>query len=621
MTAMKKRPWWHAILGNNAAEAEDENDLSAISPVFLWEMIRRHCRYRTTQFHNTLMNHIQRNVCLVTKKGLYLSLKSYCAENDIELLSVIPRTFYLAPGESSKSMRHDDMDDFVNYCQSRPEDRAPEDQVWIMKPASKTNRGFGIKVVQGLDRVLNIVQRGYSASSTDSSGGRARCSNQTTAVSGSATSAGIACSEESQEEDDDEEDDEDPQHQQPTLPINNATAVTKASNNNNNNNSDNLAAYDANPLSKQARMIARTDGYIVQAYLERPLLVRGRKFDIRCFVLVTVLPARFTSNNNNNNNSLVAATSAGHSSPSISIDATTHVPPEEGASASSDDNTTFAAAISAAVEAADLQSSLSAATATVRTESPTATTKASKKGSILAAAKKSTANPQAATNNNSSTTKTMPPKAPSNPAATTASTRTSKSGREKEVRAYFFSDAYIRTSCKKYTASNFGDRETHLTNDAVQKHAKSYGAFEEGNKISLEEWDQLLVTEYPDRARPNIVFDQIFPEIKRLSKISIAACAKEFAVTDIHKSFELFGYDYMIREDLSPVLIEVNTNPCLEFVCPLLTQVITDVIEHTMRMTVDKEFPPPPKSIRTKMTEEAVQNIQSTPIKFEALYP
>lgn len=28
--------------------------------------------------------------------------------------------------------------------------------------------------------------------------------------------------------------------------------------------------------------------------------------------------------------------------------------------------------------------------------------------------------------------------------------------------------------------------------------------------------------------------------------------------------FEIFGYDFMIDEELKPWLIEVNTNPCLE---------------------------------------------------------
>jgi D-alanine-D-alanine ligase-like ATP-grasp enzyme len=34
--------------------------------------------------------------------------------------------------------------------------------------------------------------------------------------------------------------------------------------------------------------------------------------------------------------------------------------------------------------------------------------------------------------------------------------------------------------------------------------------------------------------------------------------------------FEIFGYDFIIDEDLQLWLIEVNTNPCLEESSPLL---------------------------------------------------
>jgi hypothetical protein len=77
----------------------------------------------------------------------------------------------------------------------------------------------------------------------------------------------------------------------------------------------------------------------------------------------------------------------------------------------------------------------------------------------------------------------------------------------------------------------------------------------------------------------------------------------------------------MIDEQFNPVLIEVNTNPCLEFACPLLTNIITELIENTMRVAVDSEFPPPSIGFRTKACEEAIEFIESNPLKFEKFYP
>eukprot|EP01034_Spumella_vulgaris_P022713 gene22713-28866_t len=284
-----------------------------------------------------------------------------------------------------------------------------------MKPASKTNRGFGIKVIRGLDNVLAIVNRASSRAAS-------RESVSTPPEAGTVD----------------------------------------------------------NPLTKAARKIAFQDGWIVQLYMDRPLLISGRKFDIRCFVLVT------------------------HST---------------------------------------------------------------KKG----------------------------------------------------LKGYFYREAYVRTSSKKYSMDKISDRETHLTNDAVQKLSKAYGKFENGNKLNFDEWQALINEEYPN-APPNVVYGSIFPEIKRMSKLSLDAAAESLCKSSINKSFELFGYDYMVDEQFNPVLIEVNTNPCLEFVCPLLTTLITELIECTIRLAIDPEFPPPATN-RTKATEEGIELIESAEMKFDQIYP
>ena len=52
------------------------------------------------------------------------------------------------------------------------------------------------------------------------------------------------------------------------------------------------------------------------------------------------------------------------------------------------------------------------------------------------------------------------------------------------LQGYWYTDGYLRTSCREYNLKNATNRMIHLTNDAVQKKSDDYGKFESGNKVS-----------------------------------------------------------------------------------------------------------------------------------------
>ena len=51
----------------------------------------------------------------------------------------------------------------------------------------------------------------------------------------------------------------------------------------------------------------------------------------------------------------------------------------------------------------------------------------------------------------------------------------------------------------------------------------------------------------------------------------------------INNSFEIIGYDFMMDEEWKLILIEANTNPCLETESPLLSRIIPELIESTFK--------------------------------------
>lgn len=120
---------------------------------------------------------------------------------------------------------------------------------------------------------------------------------------------------------------------------------------------------------------------------------------------------------------------------------------------------------------------------------------------------------------------------------------------------FFYKHGYMRTSSSTYDTQD-KNNYTHLTNNCLQKHGNNYGAFEEGNTLSFQVLEDYLREQYPDH---NIdINTHLIPRFKDLIIDSYLAWKKHMNPKNRKNVFELFGYDFLIDEDLRTWLIEVN---------------------------------------------------------------
>lgn len=147
------------------------------------------------------------------------------------------------------------------------------------------------------------------------------------------------------------------------------------------------------------------------------------------------------------------------------------------------------------------------------------------------------------------------------------------------LQGYWYTDGYLRTSSREFTIKNVSNRYVHLTNDAVQKKLDDYGKFESGNKLSYQEFQKYLDSQ---GIKCDFAKD-VTTKIRQLVQDSMRAVSRKMDPNRKNASFEIFGYDFMIDEDLNTWMIEVNTNPCFELSSPYLARLIPAMVENALK--------------------------------------
>lgn len=182
---------------------------------------------------------------------------------------------------------------------------------------------------------------------------------------------------------------------------------------------------------------------------------------------------------------------------------------------------------------------------------------------------------------------------------------------------YFFKEGYIRTSASIFSidSDHIDNAAVHLTNNAVQKALDSYGQFEDGNQLSFDRFQELLLKEQPDCGVD--VRRDLVPAMKHLIQKSLFSVRKTIDPFKRKYCFELFGYDFILDEDFNTWLIEVNTNPCLEESSQMLKLYLPRMIEDMLKITVDQIFPKISKKKRIPIGGSSAHKDHGSPVKLK----
>lgn len=134
------------------------------------------------------------------------------------------------------------------------------------------------------------------------------------------------------------------------------------------------------------------------------------------------------------------------------------------------------------------------------------------------------------------------------------------------LKVYMFSSCYLRLCNEPYDLGDLDNRQRHISNWSVNKRGRHVS---DGAVASLEEFQEVLEMMTGHRGYWK---EELIPQLKTCIIQTLQAV--EPNIVQRSESFEVYGFDFLIGEDLKPWLLEVNLSPACESRTPWMSEML-----------------------------------------------
>eukprot|EP00960_Hanusia_phi_P025130 738963-Hanusia_phi.AAC.1 len=136
-----------------------------------------------------------------------------------------------------------------------------------------------------------------------------------------------------------------------------------------------------------------------------------------------------------------------------------------------------------------------------------------------------------------------------------------------------------------FSMKDLEDNYTHLCNNSIQKEGDNFEQIKNSSMWDLQSFKSFLSSHDQQAAWE----DKILPQMKRISKWALM-CAQDM-LENRKFSCEVYGYDFILDQDLNVWLLEVNASPDMSASTQVTERLTERVMEDMVKVIVDaKDF-------------------------------